>query len=290
MRRVTAKCPGSCGELIQGWVGDSQKLVSYGINSFSWATIAEGSQKLKTADKKAWLALQKSLHKLNLPAAEAENLSLHIYSELPIAKGMASSTADIAATCLAVAEYYQRELAIEDIIEICLEIERTDSTLFSSLTLFEQEFGKVRESSGWRPNFYVLVLEPEERIATDTFHSQATSQLFYQQRYQFRAVYEKYLAAVEEKSIQKLGTAASESATLNQGILAKPFFEELLMIKEHFQLMGINVAHSGSVVGLMIAEKEQIQPVLREIENSPIRDFYTKIKVHRSCYQGVQLA
>lgn len=40
--RVTASCTGSCGELIQGWLGDSQKLVSYGIDRFSKVTLQTG--------------------------------------------------------------------------------------------------------------------------------------------------------------------------------------------------------------------------------------------------------
>ena len=40
--RVTASCTGSCGELIQGWLGNSQKLVSYGIDRFSKVTLQTG--------------------------------------------------------------------------------------------------------------------------------------------------------------------------------------------------------------------------------------------------------
>lgn len=290
MRKVTAKCPGSCGELIQGWHGDSQKLVSYGIDSFSWATITEGFQKFSTADIKSKRAMEKSLERLGLPKSKARHLILHIYSELPVSKGMASSTADIAATCMATAAYFEKKLRLEDIIDICVDIERTDSTPFSSLTLFEQEFGKVRESSGWRPDFYVLVLEPEEEVITDVFHSEAVESHFYHQRFQFEKVYKQYQEAAVERNLFKLGNAALKSALLNQEILPKPYFEEILAIHDSCKLLGINVAHSGSVVGLMIDKKEKIRPIIKLITESQISEIYTKINVYRSCYQGVQLA
>lgn len=290
MRIVTAKCPGSCGELIQGWIGDSQKLVSYGINSYSYAAITAGRQRFATAETKAHQAMEKSLERLGLPKEEMAHLVLHIHSELPVSKGMASSTADIAATCLATAAYFHKEISLEDIIEICLEIERTDSTIFSSLTLFEQQFGKVRRSSGWRPSFYVVVLEPETEITTEDFHCEAVEDKFYHQRFQFQKAYEKYQEAIAEKNTFFLGEAATQSALLNQEILPKPYFAELLDMRESFSLLGINVAHSGSVVGLMIERKEQIQPVVELIRKSSLSAFYSRIKIHQSCFQGVQLA
>lgn len=289
MKKVTAKCPGSCGELIQGWLGDSQKLVSYGINSYSWVTIEEGEQLFPTTGHKAQLALRKSLARLGISESFADKLSLHIFSELAVSKGMASSTADIAATCLATAAFFEKKLTLQDIIEICVEIERTDSTLFPTLTLFEQQYGSVVESSGWQPDFHVVVLEPEERITTEKFHSKQVENMFFQQRNQFKQVYEKYCEAIEEKSVYKLGTAAFESAILNQEILPKPYFEKFVDLKEQFSLLGINVAHSGSVVGLLVAKSADILPLINEIKASPISEVYSKIKVHRSCYQGVQL-
>lgn len=289
MKKVTARCPGSCGELIQGWLGGTQKLVSYGINSYSWVTIEEGEQLFPTSGRKAQLALRKTLAHLGIAESFAKNLSLHIYSELAVSKGMASSTADIAATCLATAAFFQKKISVEDIIEICLEIERTDSTLFPTLTLFEQQFGSVAQASGWRPDFQVVVLEPEEQIATENFHSEKTDQLFYQQRNQFKKIYHRYCEAVEEQSMNKLGEAACESAKLNQAILPKPHFEKFIDLQEEFSLLGINVAHSGSVVGLLTSNSNEVGPLIEAIKESPINEVYSKIKVHRSCYQGVQI-
>ena len=54
--RVTASCTGSCGELIQGWLGNSQKLVSYGIDRFSKVTLLkELNQKSRKRSIKRWI-------------------------------------------------------------------------------------------------------------------------------------------------------------------------------------------------------------------------------------------
>ena len=286
--RVTASCTGSCGELIQGWLGNSQKLVSYGIDRFSKVTLQTGIAS-KGAKPKVEKAINKTLDHLRIPTAKREKLSFVINSELPIAKGMASSTADIAAACQATTAYYGRKITRDEIIDICLAIERTDSILFPTLTLFEQKNGSVRESSGWAPHFYVVVLEPEETLETEAFHSQVNERLIFQQRALFTEVYQCYVGAVKEKSLQMLGKAATHSAILNQEILAKPYFSELMKLRQHHQWLGVNVAHSGSVVGIMIEKPEDIPAVLETIKKSNVSRWYSKVSVHQSCYRGVEL-
>lgn len=286
--RVMASCTGSCGELIQGWLGDSQKLVSYGIDRFSKVTLQTGLAS-KEIKPKVEEAIQRTQDYLKIPIGNREQLSFMVNSELPIAKGMASSTADIAAACQATAAYYGRKISRDEIIDICLAIERTDSILFPTLTLFEQKNGSVRESSGWAPQFYVVVLEPDETLETEVFHSQENERLFFQQRELFAEVYQYYVGAVKEKSLKMLGEAATQSALLNQEILAKPYFSELMKLRQYHQWLGVNVAHSGSVVGLMIEKAEEIPAVLEVIKKSTVSRWYSKVSVHQSCYRGVEL-
>ncbi|MGM0216212.1 GHMP family kinase ATP-binding protein [Enterococcus sp. AZ109] len=289
MRQVMATCPGSCGELLQGWVGDSQKLVSYGIDSFSRITVSTGRWD-RLLPKKIQAAAKKTVQHLEVSEKALEKLMITVDSDLPIAKGMSSSTADIAATCQAVAAYFNKTISREEILAICLGIERTDSILFPSLTLFEQQTGSSRAVSGWCPQFYVIVLEPEQEVLTEECHSPQVEHLVYQQRQRFHQVYCQYLEAVEERSLQKLGKTALLSARLNQEILPKPYFNELVKLSKQFDLLGVNVAHSGSVVGLLVEEKQQIPRILSAIQHSALSCWYTRIKVHKSYYQGVQLA
>lgn len=286
--KVVASCPGSCGELIQGWLDDSQKLVSYGINRFSMVEVSL-KETSKSGHLKAEEALRRTLTCFDLPSEVSSRLSLTINSDLPVAKGMASSTADIAATCQAVAAFFGKQISRDQIIEICLAIERTDSILFPTLTLFEQRTGSIREQSGWAPLFYVLVLEPDETLTTEAFHSTETDRLFYQQRKQFLEVHQHYQHAVKIQSLKFLGEAATQSAVLNQNILPKPYFSELLKFQQYFKWLGINVAHSGSVVGIMLETVEEIKEAIRVIQRSKLSEWYSRISVHHSFYGGVQL-
>ncbi|EFS03541.1 propanediol utilization protein PduX, partial [Listeria seeligeri FSL S4-171] len=50
---IKAKCPASCGELLQGWIEGSEKLISYPINWFSEVTLSDKLIVSKTGNTKA---------------------------------------------------------------------------------------------------------------------------------------------------------------------------------------------------------------------------------------------
>lgn len=290
MKKVIARCPGSCGELIQGFLGQTSKLVSYGVNRYTTITIKEqnkGNQndwqpKMKQA---AYLTCQY----LSIPLEQLNQLSIKKESELPEAKGLSSSTADIAATATALAAYFQKKLPFDLLLKICLEIEATDSLLFPSLTLFAQNSGHCQLSSDWQPKFYVLMLEPSETLITEEFHGLQTDTLFYEQRHSFQQVFEVYDQAVQTQNLSLLGKAATESAKLNQSILKKPKFEQLLELKEEFPLLGINVAHSGTVVGLMFEHLGLLQPLQTLVRLKGLNHVYPRTTCLTTCYEGAHI-
>ena len=48
MLKVRVKCPASCGELMQGWIEGSEKLISYPINWYSEVVVEEQLQMQQT--------------------------------------------------------------------------------------------------------------------------------------------------------------------------------------------------------------------------------------------------
>ncbi|MBZ5718342.1 GHMP kinase, partial [Haemophilus influenzae] len=64
--------------------------------------------------------------------------------------------------------------------------------------------------------------------------------------------WEKVQQACQCGNPQLLGEAATISAIASQQLLPKPGFDALLDLVESAGLYGLNVAHSGSVVGLLL--------------------------------------
>lgn len=74
--------------------------------------------------------------------------------------------------------------------------------------------------------------------------------------------WEKIQQACAQNNPALMGEGATLSAMASQNILPKPEFNALLGLVETCDLYGINVAHSGSVVGLMLdREKHDVEHV-----------------------------
>jgi L-threonine kinase len=102
--------PASCGELVQGLLGDTEFLCSYAVDLFSHVVIEEKLEDINTISpntQKSRAALEKVFERFSLPVKETENISIDIFSSIPTAKGMASSTADIGATITAALATYK---------------------------------------------------------------------------------------------------------------------------------------------------------------------------------------
>lgn len=290
MGTVTVSCPGTCGELIQGYVSGEIRLASNGISRHSKATI--GHNQLGNISKVGGKTLQAMFatgRYLGVSDKEMESVWVSIHSNLSLSKGMASSTADMAATVLATGLYFGHRLTSVEIAHICTKIEPTDSMFFDSLTIFDSKSAKYVDKTNWFPDYFIMMLEPTTCVNTQAFHTEKTHQLFKEQESSFLEVYQLFLEAVAERNITKLGYAATQSARLNQTILPKPFFEELLQVSSGYStIFGLNVAHSGTVVGLLLTDTSEVSQIELELNRLNITSHYKKITVHPSCYEGLK--
>lgn len=291
---VRVKCPASCGELMQGWIEGSEKLISYPIDWYSEVIIEEQLSMQQSPqlskNSKVWAAFQKTCAYFGLEAAQIPRVSITVSSSIPVAKGMASSTADIAATVLATATLLGYELNSQQLAQICLSMEATDSTIFPSLTLFDHLLGKTIVESQWIPTFHVLVLEPMDTLITEVFRKDNHQQLLLANYEQLSTAYKIYQQAVGEQSVSKLGEAATMSAIANQRILPKKRFQDLCEIVNKSQILGINVAHSGTVIGLMYDDKRtDVEALIRLLDDHKIKDDYPKYHIKQSVIGGPRI-
>ena len=129
-------CPASCGEFVQGVLDNEEYLSSYAINLFSVATLEEGKEVIHTGPRKSRRAMELVFEKFNIPVEESKKISLNINSQIPVGKGMASSTADIGATIKATLSMLGKSLTGEEISKLAVKIEATDSLLLNRHSIF----------------------------------------------------------------------------------------------------------------------------------------------------------
>ncbi|WP_436856414.1 L-threonine kinase [Citrobacter tructae] len=252
---AVAQCPASCGELIQGWIMGSEKLISCPVDWYSTVEVSAGPP-LVNERPLSRAMVNRLLAHWGYPAHLSQDIRINIHSTIPVAKGMASSTADIAATAVATAQHLGHDLNESTLAQLCVSLEPTDSTVFRQLTLFDHNDASTQLACGIQPELDLLVLESPQTLRTADYHRIPRQAGLYAGAPALKRAWEKVQEACAELNPWRLGEAATLSAIASQTLLPKPEFDSLLSLVEECCLYGVNVAHSGSVVGLMLDRKQ----------------------------------
>ena len=251
---------GHHGELVQGLFEDDgarlrRALVSlpcrqlksratFTPNPGDCVTVVPGSR------EKARRAAELTLKSFGQPTTGGK---LVLDSNIPIGRGMGSSTADVLASILAVLDLLAIDAVSTDVMQIAVSAETAcDSTLFrQQAVLFAHRDGVVLEAFR-RP------LPPIDFVSIDTTPDVTVDTLdFEPARYDaleietFRPLRSLLRTAINNADVGMVGRVATASARINERFLPKPRLDEIETIGARYGAVGVQVAHSGTVVGLM---------------------------------------
>ncbi|QIP55585.1 GHMP kinase [Hafnia alvei] len=282
-----ASCPASCGELLQGWMNGGEKLISCPINWYSTVYVNEGEPSPQERPRMRQM-LQQVLSYFGESPRLAESMRIEFDSTIPVAKGLASSTADIAATAVATARLLNRSLSAEQLAILCVGIEPTDSTIFKNLTLFDHQTAQTQQHFPWLPTLDIVLLESPQRIITEEFHRRDRQSLLLNQAQNLENALIQFHLANHRRCYYRLGEATTLSAIASEALLPKPEFNQLRDLVEHWGIYGLNVAHSGSVVGLLCdRRKHDIDKIVSALQERKITHSYPRIHVVKTVVGGV---
>ncbi len=251
--RGVARAPGTCGELLQGTLNDMHIHVTCPVNLYSTVeVILKPGQSDITVNQpysKVQAAIAKTLAFWGLPNCGAE---AWVQSALPVGKGMASSTADITAACVAASEAVGKFIAPADIARIALSIEPTDGLMFPGLVLFDHVAGKNYRQMAKPPEINIMVIDTGGTVDTGEFNARGNLPALNRQK---EKTIRQALKVMEEGlttgDAHKIGQAATMSALANQQTINKPELDEIIAIARAFDALGVNTAHSGTVLGIL---------------------------------------
>lgn len=272
---------GHHGEIIQGVFERDRRSLVRGLVSFPCSALkskatfhpTEGSEvTVSPAWKtKARDAVKTFLARRGVPTAGG---SLCIESNISVGFGLGSSTADVIASIRAVARYHGVCLAPADIARMAVEAEQAcDSTMFDGrAVLFAQREGHVIESlAGELPAIDIVSVNVSPDMPVDTL-AYPPARYSTTEIEQFRSLRGFLRAAIRSASPSLLGRVATASAIINQRHLPQKYFVEVKAIAEKNQAVGIQVAHSGTVIGLMFdpakpTERKQIKTAITDLNS-----------------------
>lgn len=187
---------------------------------------------------------------------------LQIHSNIPIGWGLGSSTSDVTAAIRAIADALGQNLSPRGIAALAVRAETAcDATMFDEqLVLFAQREGIVIEDfSTSLPRLAILGFNTdphEEGVDTVDF---SPARYSWWEIEAFRPMVGLLRRAVDLRSPQLLGQVASASATINQRYLPKPHFQQLKAISEEVGALGLQVAHTGTIAGLLFNPADRLK-------------------------------
>jgi L-threonine kinase len=250
-RTATQTAVGTCGELVQGFT-------SHGVPFHVTCPISKSATVTVTARPAPEFmitqidgGLGKTARALRQAAAllglEPLEIRVEHWSDLDIGKGMGSSTADIVAASRALAEVAGRSLSPGQLAKIATSIESSDGSMHPGLVAFNQKTGQVIEAFSWWPQLAIVMIIPPQVFNTESADFSG------KEKYgtQFDELLASLRAAASQHDTAAFAQAATQSAALNQRFVPNPYYSMLEDRIGGFGALGINIAHTGTVAGLL---------------------------------------
>ncbi len=252
------------GELLQGVFPDEIGRLHRGLVTLPFQRIEsavtfwpDDGQDIRTRPagrSKAARAASLTFQELGRPHAPG---CLTIETSIPVGCGYGSSTADVIAAIRAAAAATGAELHRSLICRLAVAAETaSDAVIFDEQAVLfaHREGGFLEYFPGAYPSFHVVGFVSRDDPPLDTL-------AFTPVRYDsaeienFRVLRGLFRRAVREQDAELLGHVATASARINQRYLPKRYFDVLLQISRDAGGCGVQVAHSGNLMGVLIDAK-----------------------------------
>jgi L-threonine kinase len=250
---------------VQGHIRGQDFLVNCPIDLYSYAeasmTDSEGLAIERESDYyKIRDTLTLAAYELFLPLRHA----LKVTSHIPRGKGMASSSADIGAALSAFLQASGHRVSQLIFARLLTEVEPSDCVHFSGIAHLNHLTGDLLESFPAPYGMRALIVDCGGEIDTLCFDRQLARSVYRSHEGVIVQALETLKRGLRENDLASIAEAATTSAALSQKIHRKPQFEDLLACMKDRGALGVNCAHSGSVLGILYREDSRLQAELRE--------------------------
>ncbi len=254
--------PATCGELVQGAIDGIDFLVNCPIDRWSVAEVARTSEPgLHVDGGDRFAKVRCALELLGVPD-DGGGYRVGITSDVPRGKGMASSSADLAAALAAVAHSAGLSPSPTMLARLVASIEPSDCVHLPGIAHVDHLRGTVVGCLPAPVGLGVVVVDCGGEIDTVAFDREHARAVYREEQATVAAVLARLKRGLRSGNLKDIAAAATASARLSQRILPKPRFEALRELARTHSALGINCAHSGTVLGVLHRTGEGVAKAL----------------------------
>jgi L-threonine kinase len=249
--------PGTCGEFVQGVLPDGTPFhITCPINK-SASVIAQLRPAreltvlgLSAHHRKLGLAIEYAVKELGLGATE---VTIRHWSDLDIAKGMGSSTADVLAGMRAVADAAGTRFDTATEGRLAARVESSDGSMYPGIAAVNHKTCEMVRAWDWYPEFVIVMLVPQDSVDTQSISFDGQGEL----AMEYECLLDEMNVAVEERSTSRFAEQSTRSAKLNERFLLNPYSRKLSDRLGDVGALGLNVGHTGTVCGLLFPNTDE---------------------------------
>ena len=249
-----ASAPATCGELIQGFIYGQDFLINSPINLYSAIRVllTEDSEvKVFTPGTFSKVAdvVRKTLDQFGATSLGAK---IFIDSMIPRGKGMASSTSELTSAIYATANACSAALEPHEVMSIILDVDKSsDSVFLPGITRCNHLTGDLLEDYGHPPPLAFLIVDCGGEVETIGFNRAHAREVAKRNAERLEKALFLLRKGFRTKNAHLIALACTISADVNQEVLFKAELSDLVEGAKEFGGLGVNCAHTGTVLGVM---------------------------------------
>jgi L-threonine kinase len=242
--QVRVLTPATCGELLQGVDSEGPVLVSLPVELMGSVEVTlsrEGAISVSPDLPRARAALDLVLDRTGWRGGVAVRLG----GEVPRSRGMGSSTVDVAGVLLGVCRAAGVELGNAELVGLMTRVEPSDSSPLRGLWAIDHVDGRRALALGdGPPGVWLAAVDSGVPVATADVHRACGAG---------PRIPDGVIRSLDWDSPVAVGRLAGESALRNQERLPHAAFGAVRTVARRAGALGVFVAHSGSLCGVMCA-------------------------------------
>jgi L-threonine kinase len=254
----TGECYGSFGEILQGVLpGNKKFLINLKVKNKSRVEINFTSCKYSLEKEKNYIESYgkysksyKVLRNILTDIGYHYDIFINVDSNIPVGKGLSSSTADMVASIKALEQALSITLKKTYISKMISEIEPNDGLHYEGTCFYHHTTGELVNRFDFIPQVHILGIDFGGEFDTVKFNATSIDWSDHEME-EYAQILEDSEKAYAEEDVRKILDIATKSAMMWQKCICRPELNHLLKLKETTGALGVVNTHSGTYLGLV---------------------------------------
>jgi uncharacterized protein involved in propanediol utilization len=254
----------SFGELVQGRLsaGDDV-LITLPVDMWSACEVKctpiAGPSVVRCALPKSRMAAERML--AHLDQGEGYEIAIALTRDIPIGKGLSSSTADMLAVVRALQEIFGVIVTDEVVSRLFSRIEPHDALHFYMSVAYNHREGALIRKMHHIPQYRIVAVDAGGTIDTGEYNRNLSFTADETRR--FDALYLEACDAFDRRDDAALARCARKATEVHLGRSGRKALADALVLADRCEALGVVTAHSGTCAGLLFPKSASAAQIER---------------------------